>query len=259
MQGLCSIRSSVLHFPEPLYNNWNQAMEGSLSPCLIFPMKNGSLLFFTNILLIVLAKYKHFWRHTHNTLTFADASLWNWLTFFPWELFPGDGWKTGLQGKGREGRCMLKEEGESPWSSLLDASVFPKLTLLTEECQEHSWWTGVRSLKTTGAPFQTEMKEYQCPFYQCISPPGPLRINFMVCFISPLHLLETNRGLIRNVTASKGIKTCFLFGFACWLKFLKEELSCLIDLMSPPKLAAFFGDTCKFISISVSLQTSLSK
>lgn len=81
----------------------------------------------------------------------------------------------------------------------------------------------------------------------------------MVCFISPLHLLKTNRGLIKSATASKSNKMCFLFGFAHTLKLLKEELSCIIDFMSPPSLAAFFGVACKFISISVSLQTSLSK
>lgn len=59
---------------------------------------------------------------------------------------------------------MLKEEGEAIEATFWVHLFFPRLTLLTEECQERSRWTLVRSLKTTGASFQAEMKEYHCPF-----------------------------------------------------------------------------------------------
>lgn len=183
------------------WSNW------SLNSCLTFVWR-ASVLFYhlsiKNMLLIVLEKYKTYTQHPISYLHIFVKSI---------EILPR--WwveSRSMKGKGEGvgGGHLLKEDG-GHWS------FWAQLLLPSWPCRLRSAGSGkvdtghpgggsksymlgrlVNSLMTA-ASFQTESPNVH--YCHSISPCGALRINCMVCFISPLYLLEINSQRIS--------KTCY--------------------------------------------------
>lgn len=204
-----SLQQSIfISLPPPSLPYWDEAIEASIHVSVLYEEPQS---FFYNLsirymLLIVLEKYKTYTQHPISYLHIFVKSI---------EILPR--WcveSRSIKGKGKGvgGGHLLKEDG-GHWS------FWAQLRLPSWPCRLRSAGSGkvdtghpgwgsksymlgrlVNSLMTA-ASFQTETPNVH--YLHSISTCGALWINFMVCFISPLYLLEINSQRIN--------KTCYCF------------------------------------------------